>query len=95
MKERFVQCSIIIYMLIILLAKTQNRALQEIRALQRFTALCIPKTPFMRLVKDTSNKLCKLKDMEKIRWQSGVLSALQESAEWFLVSSFECMLFAS
>lgn len=58
---------------------------QEIRKYQRSTDLLLPKLPFSRLVRETSDD-CTL---SCFRWQSDAILALQEMAEVYLVILFE------
>lgn len=59
-------------------------ALREIRKFQRSTDTLIPKTPFMRLVKE----ICQEMNVE-LRWQSTAVLAMQEAAEAHLVCVLE------
>lgn len=59
-------------------------ALRQIRQFQKSTELLIRKLPFQRLVREIAQ------DMKTdLRFQSGALGALQESAEAYLVGLFE------
>jgi len=66
-------------------------ALREIRRYQKTTELLIPKTSFIRLVREI------ILDVsgpgKSFRFQSLALLALQEAAENMLVAEFECMYF--
>ena len=65
--------------------------LREIRAAQKSTALCIPKLPLQRLLREICNNW-KL----GLRWKSSALLCLQEAAEDFLIEIFNdtCLLAA-
>ena len=61
-----------------------DKALREIRKMQRTTDLLIRKLPFQRLVREISN------DFEaELRFQTTALHALQEASESHLVGIFE------
>ncbi|KAI9786624.1 MAG: hypothetical protein M1839_006175 [Geoglossum umbratile] len=67
---------------------TRCKALREIRKFQRSTDLLIPKSPFMKLVREVMN------DVQGgfpnvTRIQAAALGAIQEAAEAFLVTEFE------
>jgi histone H3 len=59
-------------------------ALREIRRLQKSVDLQIPKTPFMRFVREISHGM-----MDGLRFQSKAMAAIQEEAENLLVREFE------
>jgi len=63
-----------------------TKALREIRQFQRTTELLLRKLPFARLVKEISGEFSK---EGTLRWQAEALSALQNSAEAYLVHLFE------
>ena len=65
-------------------AKPGTVALREIQKYQKSTGLLIRKAPFMRLVKDITQKIA-----ENMRFQASGLLALQEAAESYLVGVFE------
>lgn len=65
-------------------------ALREIRQQQRSTELCIPKLPFMRLVRELIADVVRPGDA--VRIQASALEALQEAAESFLITEFEASL---
>lgn len=58
--------------------------MQEIRQLQNSTNLLIPRLPFQRLVREIVQNF-----NGELRLQRQSLEALQESAEMFLVQTFE------
>ena len=60
-------------------------ALREIRRYQKSTELLIRKLPFQRLVRELAQDLGKM----NIRFQSGVIMALQEASEAYLVGLLE------
>ena len=60
-------------------------ALREIRRYQKSTELLIRKLPFQRLVRELAQDLGKI----NIRFQSGVIMALQEASEAYLVGLLE------
>ena len=60
------------------------RALKEIQRYQKSIDLLIPKLPFSRLVREIANEM-----MPGVRFQGSAISALQESAEAYLVNDFE------
>ena len=60
-------------------------ALREIRWYQKSTELLIRKLPFQRLVRELAQDLSKM----NIRFQSGVIMALQEASEAHLVGLLE------
>ena len=60
-------------------------ALREIRWYQKSTELLIRKLPFQRLVRELAQDLGKI----NIRFQSGVIMALQEASEAYLVGLLE------
>ena len=62
-------------------------ALREIRRYQKSTDLLIPKLAFSWLVREIA-----LEISPNLRFQSGALEALQEAAEAYLVTEFECKL---
>ena len=59
-------------------------ALREIRRYQKTTELLIRKLPFMRLVREIAQDF-----KTDLRFQSAAFGALQEAAEYYLVSLFE------
>lgn len=59
-------------------------ALREIRRYQKSSNLLIRKLPFQRLVREIAQDF-----KHDLRFQSSAISALQESAESYLVSLFE------
>ncbi|XP_050871282.1 histone H3.2 [Lathyrus oleraceus] len=59
-------------------------ALREIRKYQKSTELLIRKLPFQRLVREITQDF-----KTDLRFQSSVVSALQEAAEAYLVGLFE------
>ncbi|XP_075238706.1 histone H3.3 type 2-like isoform X1 [Convolutriloba macropyga] len=61
-------------------------ALQEIRRYQKSTELLIRKAPFQRLVREITIDVTGKSDL---RFQTGAIGALQESAEAYLVGLFE------
>eukprot|EP00052_Salpingoeca_macrocollata_P018521 m.152099 g.152099 ORF g.152099 m.152099 type:complete len:133 (-) comp20717_c1_seq4:21-419(-) len=63
-----------------------TKALREIRAYQKSTALLMRKLPFSRVVREVATPFCVTGDL---RWQALALLALQEAAEAFLVHLFE------
>jgi len=65
--------------------RSQTTALQEMKTLQKTTALLIPKAPFVRLVKT----LVQERAGQQFRLTETAVEALRESAESFLVSMFE------
>jgi histone H3/H4 len=67
-----------------LMVDSTAAALREIRRMQRSTDLLIPKTPFMRLVREVTAGF-----MDSARFQPAALGALQEEAENALVREFE------
>ena len=60
-------------------------ALREIKKFQKSTDLLLRKLPFQRVVKEIAQHF-----ISDIRFQSQALYALQEAAEAYLVSLFEC-----
>ncbi|XP_071704498.1 histone H3-like centromeric protein CENH3 [Rutidosis leptorrhynchoides] len=71
--------------------KPGTRALQQIRRLQKNVKLLIPAAPFIRTVKEISNRLAP----EVTCWQAEALQALQEAAEYYIVLFEDSMLFAT
>ncbi len=66
----------------------QIKSLKEIRKAQKCTDLLIPKLSFMRVVREISDRLCRMMNttqFESVRWQSQAILCLQEAAEDFLV----------
>jgi histone H3 len=59
-------------------------ALREIRRFQSSTELIIPKSPFLRLIREIA---CELQ--RDLRFQRNTVEALQEAAEMHLVRMFE------
>jgi len=64
-----------------------TRALMEIRALQRSTALCLRRLPFARLVREITERFTP--PGQVYRYQASALMALQEAIEAALVRLFE------
>lgn len=62
-----------------------TRALREIRFYQNCTRLLIPKLPFQRMVRQVMQSM----RSDKLRMQVSALTALQVSAEEFLVELFQ------
>ncbi|KAI3950407.1 hypothetical protein MKW92_038900 [Papaver armeniacum] len=62
-----------------------RKALREMRKYQGSTDLLLPAAPFIRVVKEITEKCSK----EVTRWQAEALIALQEATEAFLVNLFE------
>jgi histone H3/H4 len=79
-------------------ARPGERALKEIRQLQKSTDLLLRRAPFVRLVKELSMEACGDMSEEGFmsapRWQAAALLALQEATEAYLVGVFEdtCLL---
>lgn len=72
--------------------KPGEKALQEIRELQRSTELLIPKLPFCRVVREiTQDVVEKLQifDGEIPKWKDTALIALQEATELHIVELLE------
>lgn len=61
-------------------------ALREIRKYQKGTELLIPRSAFMRLVREIAQELSII---NKVRWTRKALEALQEGGEAMVVSLFE------
>lgn len=61
-------------------------ALNQIRRYQASTELLIPKLPFQRLVREVTQDLGY---DDKIKFQAGALSALQEASEYYITGIFE------
>ncbi|GAV00819.1 hypothetical protein RvY_11615 [Ramazzottius varieornatus] len=61
-------------------------ALKEIRRYQNSVEQLIPKTSFQRLVREITKNVDRTKEY---RFQATALQALQEAAEYFLISMFE------
>ena len=59
-------------------------ALREIQRYQKSTKLLIRKLPFMRLVREIAQDF-----KTGLRFQSAAFAALQEAAEYYLVSLFK------
>ena len=59
-------------------------ALREIRSYQKTTCHLVPKTPFVRLVREIAREY-----NSAIRFQKFALEALQEAAEAYIVSLYE------
>ena len=59
--------------------------IREIRELQKSTELLLRKAPFTRLVREIAQNL----DKEDMRFQESAITALQEAAEYYLVTLFE------
>ncbi|KAI6236483.1 Histone domain-containing protein [Aphelenchoides besseyi] len=69
-------------------------SLKEIRHYQNTTNLLIQRRPFMKVVKDISNKLT-AESGKMYKWKMKALIALQEACEHFLIGLFEdCNLLA-
>uniref|UniRef100_A0A915BUJ9 Histone H2A/H2B/H3 domain-containing protein n=1 Tax=Parascaris univalens TaxID=6257 RepID=A0A915BUJ9_PARUN len=64
-----------------------QRALQQIRKLQRSTELLMPRAPFMRLVREIARQVAP-KQVD-LRFQANAISALQEATEAYLTLLFE------
>jgi len=62
-------------------------ALREIRRYQKSTDLLIPRSPFLRLMREVINEV--KEGPHTIRVQVGAVGALQEAAEAYLVGLFE------
>lgn len=62
-------------------------ALKEIREYQRTTELLIKKRPFLRIVKELTQRVGTPGTVE--RWQRAAVEALQEATEAFMVHRFE------
>uniref|UniRef100_A0A915M4F6 Histone H2A/H2B/H3 domain-containing protein n=1 Tax=Meloidogyne javanica TaxID=6303 RepID=A0A915M4F6_MELJA len=60
--------------------------LKEIRKYQNSVNLIIPRSAFIRLVRDVSNKLT---EGRVLKWKGLALIAIQEAAEHYLVDMFE------
>ena len=71
--------------------KPGQRALREIREMQRSTDLCIRKLPFQRLVHEIVQQMAKDKVIKtsQLRFQGTAILALQEAAEQLLVEVFQ------
>ncbi|VDM44200.1 unnamed protein product [Toxocara canis] len=67
--------------------KPGQRALQQIRKLQRTTELLMPRAPFMRLVREIARQVAP--NHNDLRFQSAAISALQEATEAYLTMLFE------
>jgi histone H3/H4 len=70
-----------------------NKALREIRTLQRVTNLLMSRMLFQRVIKKILQKheLMREKHLQDLRIQRNVLNALQKVCEDFLVKTFESM----
>jgi len=67
-----------------------TKALKEIRKYQKSYNLLIPSLPFSRLVREVSQSTASTTaGIQELRFQSGALLALQESAEAYLTTLFE------
>ena len=66
--------------------KMYTAVFREIRRLQKSTNLCIPKAPFLRLVRDILQKRTSRAD---VRITETALEALREASESMLVGVFE------
>jgi len=62
-------------------------ALREIRRFQKSTELLIPRSPFLRLMREVINEV--KQGPSQMRVQVGAVGALQEAAEAYLVGLFE------
>lgn len=62
-------------------------ALREIRRFQKSTDLLIPRSPFLRLMREVINEVKEGPSL--LRVQVGAVGALQEAAEAYLVGLFE------
>lgn len=69
--------------------KADQKALLDIKTLQKSTAPLIPKMPFQRLVREIS-----IDFQEELRFQSTAVNALQESSEGYLTGLFEDSMLA-
>ena len=66
----------------------QIKSLKEIRKAQKAVSLLIPRAAFIRVVRDISERLCKMMSsdvFELVRWQFSALACIQEAAEDFLI----------
>ncbi|PWW75422.1 histone-fold-containing protein [Tuber magnatum] len=67
-----------------------ERALREIRLMQRTVKAAIPNAPFYRLIRELANeRVLMLHGDVNYRWQSTALQAVKEAAESFLVHLLE------
>jgi histone H3/H4 len=68
-----------------------NKALREIRTLQRVTNLLMLRLFFQRVIKNILQKheMIKRKHLKKLRIQRSAFNALQEVTEDFFVKTFE------
>lgn len=62
------------------------KALKEIRMYQKSTELLIPHAPFLRLVREITQRVSDEKD---IRFKGAAIEALQEACESYLIGLFE------
>ncbi|CAD7926193.1 unnamed protein product [Amoebophrya sp. A120] len=67
-------------------AKPGEKALKEIRALQKSTDLLIRRAPFQRMVREIVHAL---DEKKQIRFQSQALVALQEASEAYMIGLLE------
>ena len=68
--------------------RPDTAALREIVRYQKSTELLIRKVPFLRLVREVSQEVCRDLNKDPVRYQSTAILALQEAAEAFLVRMF-------
>ncbi|RPA89448.1 histone H3-like centromeric protein cse-4 [Choiromyces venosus 120613-1] len=67
-----------------------DRALREIRLMQRTVRAAIPNAPFYRVVREVANEWMRMLGRgPDFRWQSTALQALKEATEAFLVHLLE------
>ncbi|KAG0641073.1 histone-fold-containing protein [Tuber brumale] len=67
-----------------------ERALREIRMMQRTVKAAIPNAPFYRLIRELANdRVRMIAGRENYRWQSTALQALKEATEAYLVHLLE------
>jgi histone H3/H4 len=77
--------------MLFILSFNLDKALREIRILQRVTNLLMSRLFFQRVVKDImqKQKLTKEKHLEELRIQKNALNALQKAAKELFVKIFE------
>ncbi|KAG0137776.1 histone H3-like centromeric protein cse-4 [Tuber indicum] len=67
-----------------------ERAIREIRRMQRSVKAAIPAAPFYRLIREIANdRVRMMRGGENYRWQSTALEALKEATEAYLVHLLE------
>ena len=66
--------------------KRQNKWLNEVRYYQQSTHFCIPKRPFVRLVKEVAGGVNK---GSETRWKLDAVEALREACEAYMVGLME------